>query len=105
LVSQTETKVIVHAQDNGELECVADGFPLPNITWYKNGVRITNISYSNIWIAENALFREYDVDNIHSRLTIGMSDPSNSGNYTCTAANSYGSSTRTFSLVILTGKS
>ena len=95
---------MVHAEDNGELQCFADGFPLPNISWHKNGVIITNDSYSNIWIAESTLFRMNGLNRIQSHLNIERSDPSNTGNYTCTATNSYGSNRSTFNLIIQTGK-
>ncbi|XP_035696475.1 hemicentin-1-like isoform X1 [Branchiostoma floridae] len=60
------------------LQCIAEGIPIPNITWAKDGVQLKSRSST---LARNLR---------QSTLTIGDVRSNNSGSYKCTAVNSIG---------------
>lgn len=65
------------------LQCVATGYPKPEIMWYKNGIPISN----NYRIGRWAL-----------KFTKALS--TDTGNYTCVAANALGKSSHFFVLEV-----
>ncbi|KAE9413053.1 hypothetical protein Angca_003753, partial [Angiostrongylus cantonensis] len=72
------------------LTCVVIGFPSPDITWLKNGKRLTR---------EDSNMR---CDDGVCTLTIPVTAVSNAGIYTCVAVNEYGTATSSAFVVITT---
>ncbi|KAG8182020.1 hypothetical protein JTE90_013951 [Oedothorax gibbosus] len=66
------------------LRCSADGYPLPDVAWFKDGNLITN---------DNLLQTRNDTD-----LELSMVDISHQGTYTCEASNVAGKEIKTFNL-------
>ncbi|VDI44358.1 Hypothetical predicted protein [Mytilus galloprovincialis] len=75
-------------------ECVAEGYPLPQVVWRRNGNIISRTEASN-------KFRQdvyEDKDSIILSLRINYLDDNDFGIYTCEAENKYGSSAHDYTL-------
>jgi len=77
------------------LECRADGVPLPDITWLKDGELILASSDEDKYQITRRVvpegIRPQFSESVISVLNITAVSPSDSGNYTCKAFNSFGS--------------
>ena len=60
--------------DSATFTCTASGIPTPNITWYKNGNRVSGSHYEIIYITANS-----------SQLTIKNISNADHGYYDCEA--------------------
>ena len=78
---------------NTEVVCKASGWPAPSLSWWKNGTKINNGSYSNSYKIE-----QRDVNT----LDLGISRASNHhhGTYTCRAHNLFATSTHEINIMI-----
>lgn len=72
------------------LEAVLDGFPVPEVHWYKNGLDI----------AEDAERLDVSFGGQKARLAIQDVQESDAGRYTCTARNAAGTASSTADVVI-----
>ena len=86
------------------LNCTATGEPTPQFTWTKvfpNGttVEVSSESVSNINISTTL-----SGENVTSTLTIGLTDASDTANYSCTAENAFGPVTSSEAEVTVFGK-
>lgn len=76
---ETEHKI----GENAELLCGAISFPISNITWYKNGVKI--VKTDNI-----EFLKRVNYDEIESFLKIKKMNENDFGEYNCEAENEFG---------------
>ena len=67
-----------------ELECNATGSPMPDITWFKDGLQLTNTAHSKLTSSTTS---HSEVSTLRIDLTTGGS----SGDYKCIATNPGGS--------------
>lgn len=74
-----------------EFKCPAGGFPMPNITWFKNGMDMQTDKFQRVMGKVK-----------YKKWAINLEDiiPSDSGNYTCRACNSQGCIDFTTKLVV-----
>ena len=81
-----------------ELNCTAEGFPVPTITWlmepFGGGIPVDIVTRNNVTENENA-------PNITSFLTLLSVNPNDTANYTCNASNIFDSATEKASVDIL----
>ena len=80
------------------LTCDASGVPTPNITWWRtwsNGSSTQVFAGQYISIITSSVAR-----NTSSNLTIQSAQPSDAGNYTCTATNVVGSISTIFNVSV-----
>lgn len=70
------------------LTCEAHGFPLPTLTWLKDGQPLS-------------LHRNLLLDGQETRLKLADVTRSDEGLYSCVASNQAGSSTKSFNLTVL----
>ena len=80
------------------LTCGASGVPTPNITWWRtwsNGSSTQVSDGQNIFIITLSIAR-----NTTSTLTIQSAQPSDAGNYACTATNVVGSVSATANVFV-----
>ncbi|NXC79989.1 HMCN1 protein, partial [Cercotrichas coryphoeus] len=77
---------VVAADQSVTLQCEAEGYPGPEISWHKDGQRITESMRSRV-LSTGAL-------------QLLFVQPEDSGRYTCTAANPAGSSTSSTELAV-----
>lgn len=68
------------------LICEAEGYPVPEIAWYKNGQETT----------ESVRLRILST----GALQFAFAQPSDSGRYTCTATNVAGSTSSSMELIV-----
>ncbi|XP_015786890.1 Down syndrome cell adhesion molecule-like protein Dscam2 isoform X1 [Tetranychus urticae] len=78
-----------------ELGCVSHGEMAIKIVWSKDGKNVSPLMMQSIFEENNALSNEYI-----SKFLIRSSSRSDSGLYTCTASNLYGSDERKIELII-----
>ena len=82
-------QVEVEQGKNITLSCTADGHPLPTITWWRNGVQLTDSSKYSITAESSTGFRSSiypGIMQVRSELTIINTDrSSDEANYTCRA--------------------
>ena len=73
-----------------ELNCTAEGLPVPTITWlmepFGGGMPVDIVTRNNVTENENSPY-------ITSFLTLLSVNPNDTANYTCNASNSLGSET------------
>ena len=48
-----ETEITIVRNDDETIQCLVDGLPTPEITWFKNGVEIERISHPNLRMSPN----------------------------------------------------
>lgn len=75
--------------DNIELDCSSDGYPSPEILWYKFNVPLLDVTYRKLEDALN--FRKLVLNDLL------LAD---AGNYSCHVNNTLGSAYRTFILYV-----
>ncbi|VDO78457.1 unnamed protein product [Soboliphyme baturini] len=80
--------LIATFRDSFEIVCIADGVPKPSITWFKNGVLMTQSARHGISLTSH-------------KLTISRVIGDDAGLYLCVAENLVGTSTRNFTLTVL----
>lgn len=68
------------------LECQADGSPPPSVTWHKNGLLLSDSVRQRVLSSGS--------------LQIAFIQPSDAGQYTCTAANAAGTASLEMSLTV-----
>ena len=98
-----EETVIALAGSEGSLTCVANAEPPPDITWFRNGVELTNASFPSVTIYETTLNSTLD-GNFFSVLEVCPFEDTFSGNFSCQASNFYGNATAPFQIQVLSGK-
>ena len=92
------TQTVVLQNNSFNLTCDASGVPTPDITWWRtwsNGTSTQVTEGPNIFIMPTS-----DVRNATSELNIESAQPSDAGNYTCTATNVVGSVSATANVIV-----
>ncbi|XP_031805228.1 leucine-rich repeat, immunoglobulin-like domain and transmembrane domain-containing protein 2 [Sarcophilus harrisii] len=89
--STPNSNITVQVGLNISLSCLAQASPLPNIVWNYPLKKLKEFDVSTSPIGE---------DSIHSELVIPSAHLTDSGNYTCVASNSMGSSSAPISLQV-----
>nr|XP_005290755.1 hemicentin-1 isoform X1 [Chrysemys picta bellii] len=79
-------KYIVAVDKSATLQCQVEGYPVPEITWHKEGQQVTE-SFRQRILSTGAL-------------QIAFVQPGDTGHYTCMAANVAGSSSSSMELVV-----
>ncbi|KAI1891477.1 hypothetical protein AGOR_G00144220 [Albula goreensis] len=86
-VISSQTKSYTAALDTSvTLLCQAEGYPTPGVTWHKDGQQLTESMRQRVLSSGS--------------LQIAFAQPSDTGRYTCTAANVAGSSSLEMSLTV-----
>ncbi|CAL8122848.1 unnamed protein product [Orchesella dallaii] len=83
LIDQSQTAVVKHGTQNHLLRCTADGEPLPDMTWEKDGKVLKTTLKSRTILLE-----------------IAEVNPTTAGKYTCIAKNHLGIDTQSFAVGI-----
>lgn len=86
------TGVMVEPGANIQLEGILDGYPVPDIKWYKNGVEIIP--------SDDQDRLDISSGGQKVRLSIQQMEESDAGRYTCTARNSAGTASSTADVVV-----
>ncbi|XP_036375886.1 hemicentin-1 [Megalops cyprinoides] len=86
VVSSQTRSYIVALDTSITLLCQAEGYPTPEVTWHKDGQQVTESVRQRILSSGS--------------LQIAFAQPSDTGRYTCTAANVAGSSSLEMSLTV-----
>ena len=99
------------SETNGQsvtLNCTADGYPLPVITWWKDGVQLNNSANKyQISVTNSSGFRSSvypGIMQVESNLTVLNLTRADSGNYTCRAQSAGSNETELqprYSLVVI----
>ena len=89
LINDHGREVEVERGKNSTLNCTADGHPLPTITWWRNGVQLTDSSKYSITAESSTGFRSSvypGIMQVRSELTIiSTAFRTDDGSYTCRA--------------------
>ncbi|KPP74017.1 neural cell adhesion molecule L1-like protein-like, partial [Scleropages formosus] len=83
--SGVQTQVRLVKGEDLQLECMAEGFPTPVVTWTKSGENLPNHS---------------SIENFRKRLVIPKINKDNEGMYVCKAENSAGETTHEFHVTV-----
>ncbi|XP_029115512.1 neural cell adhesion molecule L1-like protein isoform X2 [Scleropages formosus] len=83
--SGVQTQVRLVKGEDLQLECMAEGFPTPVVTWTKSGENLPNHS---------------SIENFRKRLVIPKINKDNEGIYVCKAENSAGETTHEFHVTV-----
>ena len=81
----------IEEEQNIRFQCIADGIPVPNIIWTRNGELISlNPRFIVSSITIEASYRPYIYYAVLSNLNVTNLHSTDAGNYTCTADNDAG---------------
>ena len=94
-VQDNHQKVAATANQTTTLTCTAQGYPLPQFTWYRQGALITANGKYDIGATLVS-----GVATATSSLVIGDIQASDFGSYTCVVMNSQGSATKMITLTV-----
>ncbi|XP_034738598.1 hemicentin-1 isoform X2 [Etheostoma cragini] len=86
VISSETQKYLAPVDSSVTLHCQADGSPPPSVTWYKDGQPLTESVRQRVLSSGS--------------LQISFIQPSNTGRYTCTAANAAGTVSAVMSLTV-----
>ncbi|XP_032380766.1 hemicentin-1 isoform X2 [Etheostoma spectabile] len=86
VISSQTQKYLAPVDSSVTLHCQADGSPPPSVTWYKDGQPLTESVRQRVLSSGS--------------LQISFIQPSNTGRYTCTAANAAGTVSAVMSLTV-----
>jgi len=75
MIAESEPEVFVVAGESARLPCEVTGDPRPQVTWTKNGVRLTSDTDPHYFITESG------------SLEIFSGHPDDTATYSCTAIN------------------
>ena len=98
ITTPPERETVVLQNDSFSLTCDASGVPTPDITWWRtwsNGSSTQVTEGPNVFIMPTSYVR-----NATSELNIQSAQPSDAGNYTCTATNVVGSVSATANVIV-----
>ena len=102
ILVRPEEVVTVFAGTTGSLVCVANAEPTPTITWFRNGMEISNESFPGV-IIEATIVNGTDEQTVLSILDVCPFQSQFSGNFSCTALNFYGNQTVDFLIQVISG--
>lgn len=86
------------------LACVAYGSPLPEITWFRDGVYEVDNQTANALVHES-IVEQSETFFVQSILELCPVESTDAGEYSCFANNTNGTHTVVFQLMVLPGSS